>query len=123
MEPKDQSLVALEEMLTAYPGSKVIVAHFTHIRHPKKETLFNPHLIRHLLSKYPNLYYDLSIGEPGRRYACTGKADTYIWKKSMFGQKSVLNPEYKNILNEFSDRFVTGFDYGGGRPFRNFHFM
>lgn len=116
MEPEDQPLVALEEMLMAYPGSKVIVAHFTQIRHPKKETHFNPQLVRRLLSNYPNLYYDLSIGKPGRKYACTGKKDTYIWKKNIFGQKSVLDPEYKNILNEFSDRFVTGFDYGGGRP-------
>lgn len=116
MEPEDQPLVALEEMLTAYPGSKVIVAHFTQIRHPQMETHFNPQLVRHLLSKYPNLYYELSIGEPGRRYACTRNVDTYIWEKSMFGQKSVLDPEYKNILNEFSDRFVSGFDYGGGRP-------
>jgi len=115
-EPEDQPLADLEEMLTAYPVSKVIVAHFTQIRHPKKETHFNPQLIRHLLSEYPNLYYDLSIGKPGRRYACTGNADTYIWEKSIFGQKSDLDPEYKNILNEFSDRFVTGFDYGGGGP-------
>lgn len=116
MEPEDKPLVDLEEMLSAYPGSKVIVAHFTQLRHPEKETHFNPQLVRHLLSKYPNLYYDLSIGKPDRRYACTGKVDTYIWKKGFFGQKSELDPEYKNILNEFSDRFVTGFDYGGGNP-------
>lgn len=116
LEHEDKPLADLEEMLTAYPGAKVIIAHFSQIRQPEKETQFTPQRIRRLLSENPNLYYDLSIGGPGRRYACTGKVDTYIWEKGMFGQKSNLDPEYKDILNEFSDRFVAGFDYGGGRP-------
>ena len=116
LEPEDEPLENLEEMLSAYAKAKVIIAHFTQIRHPEKETKFGPKLVRRLFKKYPNLYYDLSIGKPGRRYKCTGKFDTYIWQDSIFGQKSNLKTEYKGILNEFSDRFVTGFDYGGRRP-------
>ncbi len=36
----------------------------------------------------------------------------------MSSQKKTLKPEYKKILIEFSNRFVVGTDYGGGRrPF------
>ncbi len=39
-----------------------------------------------------------------------------IWQDSESGrQKDVLKPEYKAILSEFSDRFVVGTHYGGGR--------
>ena len=116
LEPEDEPLENLEEMLSTYPNANVIIAHFTQIRHPEKERKFNSQFVHHLLKKYPNLYYDLSIGEPGRKYKCTGKFDTYIWESSIFGQKSNLKPEYKAILIEFSDRFVVGFDYGGMRP-------
>ena len=120
LEPEDKPLEDLEQMLSAYPGAKVIIAHFTQIRNPSEETKFDPQFVRYLLSKYSNLYYDLSIGEPGRRYKCTDELDTYIWKvddEDPFGrQEDKLKPEYKDILNEFSDRFVAAFDYGGGRP-------
>ncbi len=116
LEPEDAPLDALEEMLRSYPKAKVIVAHFGQIRHPEKEKRFGPALVRRLLSTYPNLYYDISTGYPGRRYKCNDVLDTVIWEDGPFGsRKSALKPEYKNILTQFSDRFVVGFDYGGGR--------
>jgi predicted TIM-barrel fold metal-dependent hydrolase len=116
LEPEDGPLKALEEMLESYPKAKVIFAHFGQIRHPEKERRFSPELVRHLLATYPNLYYDISVGHPGRRYKCNGVLDTVIWQEGGFGsQKSALKPEYKAILTEFSNRFVVGFDYGGGR--------
>jgi len=54
-------------MLAAYPKAKVIVAHFTHIRHPEKQRRFTPDYVRHLLSTYPNLYYDLANGHSNRK--------------------------------------------------------
>jgi len=115
LEPEDEPLAALEEMLREYPKANVIVAHFGQIRHPDKESQFGPELVRRLLSSYPNLYWDISTGEPGRRYKCNDVLDTVIWKDGGFGQKDELKGEYKAILTEFSDRFVVGFDYGGGR--------
>lgn len=116
LEPEDTPLQALERNLTAYPGAKVIVCHFSQIRHPDRQRRFTPELVRHLLSSYPNLYYDLSVGEPGRRYACTNELDTMLWQMNgPDGQRPLLKPEYATILNEFSTRFVCGFDYGGNR--------
>jgi predicted TIM-barrel fold metal-dependent hydrolase len=117
LEPEDKPLAALEEMLRAYPKAKVIVAHFGQIRHPESEKQFTPALVRRLLAAYPNLYYDLSTGRPGRTYACNADVlDTVIWESSGQGQSDTLRPEYKAILTEFSTRFVAGTDYGGGRP-------
>ncbi len=116
-EPEDRPLAELEEMLVLYPKAKVVWAHFGQIRHPGKESKFNPELIRRLLSTYPNLYFDISTGYPGRRYKCNSNTlDTVIWQEGLLGsQKSILKPEYKALLSEFSNRFVVGTDYGGGR--------
>ena len=101
-------------MLRLYPEAKVIVAHFGQIRHPERQGRFGPRLVRRLLATYPNLYYDLSAGEPGRRYKCAGRPlDTVIWEDDGGdGQKSRLKTEYRAILTEFSGRFVAGLDYG-----------
>lgn len=116
LEPEDAPLKALEEMLRTYPRAQVIVAHFGQIRHPEKEKMFGPELVRRLLTSFPNLHYDLSTGEPGRRYACNNDVlDTVLWEQSGESQKDSLRPEYKAILTEFSTRFVSGTDYGGGR--------
>lgn len=117
LEPEDRPLSELEEMLAAYPQSKVIWAHFGQIRHPEKQSKYTPGLIRRLLTTYPNLYIDLATGAPGRRYKCNNNIlDTVIWQDGLWGaQKNVLKPEYREILSEFSSRFVFGSDYGGGR--------
>lgn len=114
LEPEDKPLDALEEMLAAYPKATVIVAHFGQIRHPEQQRRFTPKLVRHLLAGYPNLYFDLSTGEPGRRYKCGEDGpDTVIWANAPDrGQTDTLDPDYKAILTDFSDRFVAAFDYG-----------
>ncbi|MBG0775840.1 MAG: amidohydrolase family protein [Desulfovibrionaceae bacterium] len=117
LEPEDACIDALERTLAAYPGARIIACHFGQIRHPGRQTRFGPELVRRLLSTYPNLYYDLSVGEPGRRYACTDRLDTVLWADAgAFGEQSDrLKPDYAKVLTDFSDRFVAGFDYGGGR--------
>lgn len=114
LEPEDAPLEALEEMLAAYPKARVILAHFGQIRHPKSETRFGPELIARLLSAYPNLYFDLSTGEPGRRYKCEDRPlDTVIWEDAAFGgQKDTLKPAYRDLFARFSDRFLVGLDFG-----------
>jgi hypothetical protein len=116
LEPEDQPLADLETMLAKYPKARVIVAHFGQLRFPKREQRFTPELVRHLLTTYPNLYYDLSTGYPGRRYECNRNVlDTVLWEDTLMGQSDRLKPAYKAILTEFSHRFVAGTDYGGGR--------
>jgi hypothetical protein len=115
LEPEDSPLDALEEMLQAYPKAKVIVSHFGQIRHPEKQQRFSPKFIEHLLIAYPNLYFELSNGEPGRVYKCDDHrvADTVIWEEDRRGnQRDSLRTDYKKLLIKFSDRFVAGFDYG-----------
>lgn len=115
-ELEDELLNSLEEMLSSYPRAKIIIAHFGQIRNHERQQRFDSSLVRYLLRNHPNLYFDLSTGEPGRRYRCTGKLDTVIWEKGILGsQKKILRPEYKAILTDFSNRFVVGFDYGGGQ--------
>lgn len=115
LEPEDATLDALEEMLRAYPKANVILSHFGQIRFPERERRFAPELVRRLLTTYPNLYFDLSTGEPGRHYTCGAHRvlDTVIWEDGKRGgQKNTLKPEYKLIFTNFSNRFVAGFDYG-----------
>jgi predicted TIM-barrel fold metal-dependent hydrolase len=116
LEPEDQPLADLETMLAKYPKARVIVAHFGQLRFPERERRFTPELVRRLFTSYPNLYYDLSTGFPGRRYECNkGVLDTVLWEDSLLGQSDRLKPAYRALFSEFSQRFVAGTDYGGGR--------
>lgn len=122
LEPEPQALAALEEMLGAYPGARVIVAHFGQVRHPEVQDGFTPDLVRRLLATYANLYYDLATGHPNRPYKCAGadnalvlRGDTVLWSGAPGHQSDVLQPAYQAILTDFSDRFVFATDYGGGR--------
>jgi hypothetical protein len=115
LEPEDSPLDALQKMLQTFPKAKVIVSHFGQIRYPEREQNFGPKLIEHMLMAYPNLYFDLSNGEPGRVYKCNDHRvlDTVIWgDDGRGGQTNSLKKEYKDILIKFNDRFVAGFDYG-----------
>lgn len=117
-EPEDAALETLEKMLGAYPKARVIQAHFGQIRYPNRQQRFTPDYVRQLLTTYPNLFFDISVGEPGRIYDCQGQRllDTVIWTKAGSSQSDTLAPAYRALLVEFNDRFVAGMDYGGGRP-------
>lgn len=117
-EAEDSALDSLEKMLAAYPKARVIQAHFGQIRYPERQKRWTPDYVRHLLTAYPNLYFDISVGEPGRLYECQGQRlyDTVIWAWEGSKQLDRLAPAYAAIFTEFSDRFVSGMDFGGGRP-------
>ncbi len=116
-EPENLLLRGLERMLKAYPSAKVIHAHFGQIRQPKKQSDFTADRVRHLLRNYPNLYFDLATGRPGRIYNCSGEEtlDTIIWRRESDRQFPDLADQWKEIIIDFADRFVVGLDYGGGR--------
>lgn len=113
LEPEISALATLEVMLRTYPKAKVIVSHFGQVRHPERQHGFYPKHIEYLLVTYPHLYFDLSTGEPGSIYICNQLLDTVIWEDDgRGGQTDSLKPEYREILQKFSARFVAGFDYG-----------
>ena len=124
-EPEDDLIAALETMLNAYPRAKVIWAHFGQLRKPPLMSRFGPALVEQLLTDHPNLYFELSTGEPNRQYYCAsgsydpdnGILDTVIWQDNgSGGQLDTLKSEYLDVIEKFSDRFVSGADYGGNRP-------
>lgn len=123
LEPEDRLLDGLDKMLSQYPKAKVIWAHFGQLRHPKQQTRFNADYVRALFEKHPNIYFDISAGEPNRTYECTGlSGDTVFWQKDKSGrQTNQIQPEYKKLLTDYSTRFVCGMDYGGHRPDLPFH--
>jgi len=55
-----------------------------------------------------------STGHPGRRYKCGDRPrDTVIWDTNEKGKQiGRLKPAYRDLLTDFSNRFVAGFDYG-----------
>jgi hypothetical protein len=116
-EMEDQLLAELEATLNDFPDVPVIVAHFGQIRQPRKQTKFGPELIEKLFTDHANLYFDISGSDPGRRYRCNDVLDTVFWQNSgaFAGQVGSLKAEYLQLLNRHSDRFVIGYDYGGGR--------
>lgn len=88
-------------------------------------TQFGPALLERLLTDHPNLYFDISTGQPNRRYYCSGGSydpdngilDTVIWQDDgLSGQTETVKPEYRDLFERFSDRFVSAADYGGNRP-------
>ena len=127
LEAEDEHLDKVDKILTEFPKAKVVWAHFGQLRQPELQKNFKPETIKKLLSKHPNLYFDLAAGEPNRKYKCSGKnnnkiliGDTIYWVGKPGNQKNKIKEEWKKILVEFSDRFVFATDYGGGRkPLRD----
>lgn len=116
IEPEDPALEDLEAALAAYPRAKIIATHFGQVRRPKRCTRFGPDLVRRLLSTHPNLYYDLAISTPGHVHYDPRVFDGAIWRDGPNGgQLAEVKPEYSALFAEFSDRFITGLDYGIGR--------
>lgn len=108
-------LPELERMLEQYPGAKVIWAHVGRNRNPQTWTKFPPpDGVRAYLKKYPNLYFDLNQSQPGSQYS-TGYVDNILYDMS-----SALKPEWKELLEEFPDRFMIGSDWGEGKSWEKY---
>jgi hypothetical protein len=117
LEPEDEELTSLDRTLAAFPKARIVVAHFGQLRHPERAKGYSAARIRDLMTRHRNLFYDISTGPPGRTYQCNGGImDVALWQEGGYkGQLDTLKPEYKALLTDFSDRFVAGFDFGGGR--------
>jgi hypothetical protein len=111
VETELEAIEKMTKMLKKYPDVKVIQGHFPRILQPlKSHFLYSDY--RRILRENPNLYYDLHINEPNRRHPCfTETWKSHIWEEINGKQVDHIDPELFSIMNEFSDRFISGFVY------------
>jgi len=121
-EIEDSNVESLDRALSKHPNAKVIIAHLGQRRQPELQTKYNHILVKELLDKHKNLYFDLANGHPNRKYHCSGKykdetivGDNVLWETDEFGQLDSISKDWVSILEEYSDRFVFASDYGAGR--------
>jgi len=106
-EAEDKLLPELELMLRRYPGAKVIWCHMGRNRNPNTWKKFRKaEAVREFLQKYPNLYFDFLESPPGARFS--GYVEGIAYKIS--SQVVTLDPEWKEVIEEFPDRIVLGSD-------------
>ncbi|MCX5796085.1 MAG: hypothetical protein NTY77_11370 [Elusimicrobia bacterium] len=105
LEPDDELLGSLEEVLGRYPRASVIWCHLGNKKYPKKETIFSPAYADRLLSRYRNLYFDLAVALPGQIYPVNG-----VFTNVLQDRKGTLLEEWRVILEKHPTRFVVGSD-------------
>ena len=122
LEAEDKQFSELKKMLKKYPKSNVVVAHFGQLRQPEKQQYFNPLNIEKLLKENTNLFFDLAVGQPNRKYKCSGAnldktitGDTVLWETKNGRQTTKIDKEWLSLISKFSDRFVFSSDFGGSR--------
>lgn len=64
--------------------------------------------IRPILEKHPNIYCDLSYRSPPQE-THNDPARTIFWPKGLF-RKAGIKPEWKQLIEDFPDRFMVGVD-------------
>lgn len=113
-EAEDNLLPELERMLVKYPNATVIWCHVGRNRNPNTWIRFKSvSTVREYLNKYPNLYFDLVASKPGSKFEPTGYTDAILYKFATQGP--ILAPEWKDLFEEFPDRFLIGADINTGR--------
>lgn len=113
-EAEDRLLPELERMLSAYPKARVIWCHVGRNRDSKTWTIFpDPAGVRAYLIKYPNLYFDLNQSGPGSQYRGNGQFDNILY--TQHNSSARLKKEWKELFEEFPERFLFGTDTNGGR--------
>lgn len=113
-EAEDDLLPELERMLVKYPGAIVVWCHIGRNRDPFTWKKFKSvDSVRGFLKKYPNLYFDLVASKPGSKFKPTGYTDAIMYK--LTAERANLDPEWKELFEEFPDRFLIGADINTGR--------
>lgn len=106
-EAEDKLLPELELMLGKYPEAKVIWCHVGRNRNPNTWKKFRrAEAVREFLQKYPNLYFNFCCSPPGTRFS--GYVEGIMYKWTFHGY--TLDREWKEVIEEFPDRFVLGSD-------------
>jgi len=109
-EPEDELLPILEKMLKAYPEATVIWCHAGQVRYPNRQSVYGPNYLARSLSQYPNLFCDLALADPGSRYP----GSSFIHNTVQLSDGSP-RPEWKKLLETYSDRFTIGTDIAPDR--------
>ena len=110
-ENEDLLIEPLEKMLDAYPQAKVIWCHLAQIRYHDRALQYNSTLIRNLIKRHPNLYFDLAFGDKDSIYKPSNEFHSTIWDKN----SGKLKNEWTQLIEEFPYHFLTAFDIGGDR--------
>jgi len=106
-EAEDKLLPELEFMLRRYPGAKVIWCHMGRNRNPGTWKKFRKaEAAREFLQKYPNLYFDFLESPPGAKFS--GFVEGIMYNISPQGV--TLDPEWKQVIEEFPHRLLLGSD-------------
>lgn len=120
-EAEDALLPELERMLARHPEAKVIWCHVGRNRNPATWTVLpTPAGVRAMLDRHPNLYFDLNQSPPGARHRGTRQVDSVLYdridpEKGKDQPDARLDPAWRALLEERSDRFVFGSDVNTGR--------
>lgn len=101
METDDVAVAALERALADFPKVTFIWAHQNPVktyggRFEEYARKGDPELLRRLLSRYPNLYADISLGY-----------ETIFYRPE---KDRILPQAWKALYEDFSDRFMIGLD-------------
>ena len=102
---EDEMVKRWEKILAQYPGALVIWTHLGLIRYPDRQTVYSPVYIDELLTRFPNLYFDLAVSIPGRIYPGSGFIQNTLQNSS-----GDLLPEWKSLIEKHPDRFTIGSD-------------
>ncbi|OIO03969.1 MAG: hypothetical protein AUJ49_03880 [Desulfovibrionaceae bacterium CG1_02_65_16] len=120
-EAEDALLPELERMLDRHPRARVIWCHVGRNRNRAAWTILpTPEGVRAMLDRHPNLFFDLNQSPPGARHRGTGEVDSVLYANIDPGKdknqpSASLDPKWKALLEERSDRFVFGSDVNTGR--------
>jgi hypothetical protein len=116
-EIEDALLPQLEKMLASYPGAQVIWAHLGQIRYPNRAKRYGPDYVESLISRFPNLYFDLGgMVWPGHVYPGSGARDNTLFEftgSPPYG--GYLKREWRDLLNIRPERFLAATDMNGER--------
>ena len=104
-EIEDRLLPVLEQMLTRYPGAKVIWCHLAMIRYPDRATRYTPDYVSSLIERFPGLHFDLAVPDPNHVYGPSGAHDATLYSGGR------LDDRWKAVLEKYPDRFVAASDY------------
>lgn len=110
-EIEDSLLKPLENMLDTYPKAKVIWCHLAQIRYHEKAQQYTPDLVRGLIQRHPNLYFDLAFGDKDSLYKPSNEFQSTIWDRS----SGKLKKEWAQLIEDYPYHFLTAFDIGGDR--------
>lgn len=105
-EIEDRLLNPLEKMLLQYPKSKVIWCHLAQIRYQTRSKNYTPDFVESLISKYPNIYFDLAFGDSRSVYKSSGERHARYWSSQA---------QWNQLIEKYPTRFLAALDIGGDR--------